>query len=135
MGYRVKFNGLDVWCEGVADLVALSNVAKSAKANTSHSQKVSSGQAKAGKNQAQVMKFLKTVAKSNGETVGGQELLEGVGVKEGAALGGVVSQAHRLVGTIGIPFDQVAIRVRRGDAKLWKAGPKIKEAIEALSAS
>lgn len=115
--------------------MALSSAAKSARTpEKSPSSKGSPplGKARNHKNCEQVLKFLKTVAKATVEPVGGEVLLKGVGCATGSALGGVLSTAHREIEALGMQFDEVAVRTRVGDAKLWKAGPKIQDAIEKL---
>jgi len=135
MGYRVKINGLDVSCDTAEDVIALSSAAKSAKTpENSRPPKASPTKPKPNVNRTQVMKFLKAVAKSNGTAIGGKDLMEAVGVEQGAALGGVLSTANRLVAELGIPFEDVAFRVRVDGDRKWQSGPRIKEAIEGLTA-
>lgn len=135
MAYRVKFNGLDVWCDSVSEVEALASAAKGARNQQQKSSSTGRGPEKNAAIVKQVLKFLTAISKANGQLVGSDTMLKTVGCSTGSALGGVVSNAHRYVAQFNLPFDEVAVRVRKGDLKYWKAGPKIAEAIEKLQSA
>ena len=132
MPYHTIYKGEPVSCDTIGELDALTNAAKSQKRPGKPDLRGhQNGKASDGPNPDQTLKLLRCVQKS--EPVGGSELAKAVGCSL-PALGPVLVSARRQVAVLKIPFDQVAIRVRKGNTKSWNAGPKIQDAIDGLAA-
>ena len=134
MSYRVTINGIPVSCDSAVEAMALINQAGKTAGKTHLRPQVTNGKSTATDSRVrEVLKFLKAIEGNGGRPLGSDALLKAIGCETTNALGGVVSNAHRHVAAIHLPFDDVALRIRRGNLKYWQAGPRIKEAIDKLS--
>lgn len=132
--FHVRVNGIDVSCDTPAEAVALANqAAKYVRTSGKEVQNGSTASKKSEQKIKEIRRFLSAIARAGEQGTGGEELVKSVGCETASALGGVVSMTQRQLESMNIAFNDVAVRFRKGNSKLWKGGPKLLEAIEKLN--